>query len=536
MFSQRFQNTSRSISKCRAPVASTARLISTSAPSFAGATTEKQKKEGTIASVFASLSGAQENTLPSRFRDLKREMVGSEQHAETMLQAWRQVLKDLQPEVDAIVSKGPEVIPTVQYPGAETARKPLAEWMDAETLAEIRRRGVVRIKGVVSKEQALEWKESIKSYVKANPEVRGFPEDDKQVFELYWSKAQVEARAHPNLLNVQRTFLDGLFHAPHLKSINPSSTERAISLSNVVSYADRLRIRHPGDSKFALGPHIDGGGVERWEDPEFRSYWRSILEGTCDWRQHDAWSFGRDGQKLVAKGDLYEAPGGCSVFRPFQGWLSMSETGPNEGTLRVFPLLKEATAYIVLRPFFRPLIAATQLPDGTYPPEFLHSDNWVLDTDTSAFPGCSLGHSLELSPQTHPHLSLPTAMTSVPQVSPGDMVLWHDSIVHAVEAQHQGTGDSSVMYIPAIPLSQNNFSYVLQQRKAFLSGRVPFDFPGGEGEARFKGRATEKGIKSVEARQAMGLAPFEKTEGMTVAEKALIDECNAKVEALEAEV
>lgn len=56
----------------------------------------------------------------------------------------------------------------------------------------------------------------------------------------------------------------------------------------------------------------------------------------------------------------------------------MSETGPNEGTLRVFPLLKEATAYIVLRPFFRPLIAATQLSDGTYPSEYLHADNWVV--------------------------------------------------------------------------------------------------------------------------------------------------------------
>jgi len=34
-----------------------------------------------------------------------------------------------------------------------------------------------------------------------------------------------------------------------------------------MSYYDRLRIRKPGDSKFALGPHIDGGSLERWEDP-----------------------------------------------------------------------------------------------------------------------------------------------------------------------------------------------------------------------------------------------------------------------------
>lgn len=229
----------------------------------------------------------------------------------------------------------------------------------------------------------------------------------------------------------------------------------------------------------------------------------------------------------------------------------MSETGPKEGTLRTLPLLKEATAYIVLRPFFRPLIAATQLPDGTYPPEYLAADNWVvskavhplrrshltltsqqLDTDTSAFPGCSLGHSLELSPTTHPHLHLPLSMTSTPKVHPGDMVLWHDSIVHAVEAQHQGAGDSSVMYIPAIPLTRANFDYILQQRRSFLAGRPPADFPGGVGESQFVGRAMEQDIVGLEARRAMGLAPFEKTEGMTEAEKRLIDECNAKLAAL----
>lgn len=128
------------------------------------------KKEGTIASVFASLSGAGDNILPTRFCDLKQEMVGGKKHADSMLKSWREVLQALQPEVDHIVKTGPAVIPTVQYPGAH---KPLEQWMDAATLAEIRRRGVVIIKGVVSKEQALGWKKAIQDYVKANPEVRG---------------------------------------------------------------------------------------------------------------------------------------------------------------------------------------------------------------------------------------------------------------------------------------------------------------------------------------------------------------------------
>jgi hypothetical protein len=32
--------------------------------------------------------------------------------------------------------------------------------------------------------QALGWLDEVKSYIKANPSVKGFPKDDKQVFEI----------------------------------------------------------------------------------------------------------------------------------------------------------------------------------------------------------------------------------------------------------------------------------------------------------------------------------------------------------------
>ncbi|KAK9246399.1 hypothetical protein V1506DRAFT_535444 [Lipomyces tetrasporus] len=39
-----------------------------------------------------------------------------------------------------------------------------------------------------------------------------------------------------------------------------------LSTRHPLIYADRLRIRLPGDAQFTLGPHIDGGSIERWED------------------------------------------------------------------------------------------------------------------------------------------------------------------------------------------------------------------------------------------------------------------------------
>ena len=42
------------------------------------------------------------------------------------------------------------------------------------------------------------------------------------------------------------------------------------------------------------------------------------------------------------------------MFRTYQGWLALSETEPDEGTLQVFPNIVLSNVYIILRPFFSP--------------------------------------------------------------------------------------------------------------------------------------------------------------------------------------
>lgn len=42
-----------------------------------------------------------------------------------------------------------------------------------------------------------------------------------------------------------------------------------------------------------------------------------------------------------------------SIFRTFQGWLALTETGPTQGTLKVFPDVLLSNSYMILRPFFR---------------------------------------------------------------------------------------------------------------------------------------------------------------------------------------
>jgi hypothetical protein len=330
------------------------------------------------------------------------------------------------------------------------------------------------------------------------------------VYELYWSKPQLKARSHPNMIETQK-FLMSYFHS--------KDPQAACSVNQPLTYADRLRIRKPGDAGFALGPHVDGGSVERWEQNGYgRGHvFDSIFDGR--WEQFDPWELST---RLPAVQDLYNGAGACSMFRMYQGWLSMSHTGPNEGTLLVNPLLALSTAYYLLRPFFMPKLAPILSADEAFQDEFLDPANWTLEQEpvSSALQGAWPGHGQELNHSWHPHLNLPHTMVHVPQIAPGDYVAWHCDTIHAVDKVHQGTGDSSVMYIPACPASKLNLNYAKHQLQHFLEGIPPADFPGGQGESEHIGRPGLEYLKAVsgeEALRSFGAAPFDlsiaRTEG-----------------------
>ena len=80
----------------------------------------------------------------------------------------------------------------------------------------------------------------------------------------------------------------------------------------------------------------------------------------------------------------------------------MGKSGPGRGTLRVLPLLKESTAYWMLRPF-------------------------MPDIPNDVIPGAFPGKSFHVSPNWHAKLH--DSLVSVPEVGPGDTVWWHGDLV-----------------------------------------------------------------------------------------------------------
>jgi hypothetical protein len=262
-------------------------------------------------------------------------------------EAWHEVLSELAQTTSDISNEGPSYVPIIDFNSLGT--------LSSDDLARLKRRGTFVLRNVVPRDEASQWKEDLRDFVSKNPNAEGTPADNPQYFQIFYTKPQVAARAHSNILAAQ-TWCNQLY--------SHSSEAEPVDLSAPLTYVDRFRMRQPGFAWGAHPPHMDGGAIERWRDPTFRSAFEKILQG--DWRSHNPYSLkGRVGARTSTEGQ----PNQASIFRTFQGWLAVSDTGPGEGTLKVFPDILLSSAYIMLRPFF----SSTVEPDH---PKALDAANW----------------------------------------------------------------------------------------------------------------------------------------------------------------
>jgi len=391
--------------------------------------------------------------LPEAIRTTKQQLRAA-------LPEYKEIFREVQAEmrrrVEEIVSEresGHDVIPIVQY--ADIA----AERVPAELVGKVRARGACVVRGTFSKEVAVGWDEEIAAYVERNDldaKLANRAEDKyfgtlasakPQIYGIYWSRPQVEARQSESLTKV-RVFLNNLWRAE-------SEGVRYIDPNEAPVYADRIRRRPPGSASLGLSPHVDGGSVERWLDENFRKVYRRVFAG--DWRSYSA--FDAAFRPEVREVD---SPAVCSMFRTFQGWTALTRQGPGDGTLQLIPIA-EAMVYVLLR----------AIQD---------------DVPADSLCGAEPGRALSVNEQYHSPLI--KALSSIPLVEPGDTIFWHCDVIHAVENEHRGSGYSNVMYIPSAPGCAKNSFYLERQAVSFLTGKTPPDFPADNFEVNFVGRGT----------------------------------------------
>ncbi|MGF6967222.1 hypothetical protein OKW43_004250 [Paraburkholderia sp. WC7.3g] len=372
-------------------------------------------------------------------------------------EVFQEVEAEIQRKVATIVeqrARGDSVIPEIQY--ADIA----ADRVSAAQIASIKDRGACVVRGVFSRERAEGWDAQVAEYVESNDldEKLAHRAEDKyfgnlasskpQIYGIYWSKPQVEARQAPELTQT-RVFLNRLWK-------HDSEGRVHFDPDRVPVYADRLRRRPPGSESLGLSAHCDGGSVERWLDDNFRRVYRHVFSG--DWRRYDAFD-------AAYRPEAREIPSPtvCSMFRTFQGWTALTAQGPGDGTLQLVPIAN-AMVYVLLRAL------QDDVPD---------------DDLCGALPGRALSIKREW------HGPLQQALSSIPLMQAGDTVFWHSDVIHAVEDAHRGKGYSNVMYISAAPACAKNDAYLKRQLPTFLNGDSPPDFPADNFEVDFVGRAAE---------------------------------------------
>jgi len=388
------------------------------------------------------------------------------------------IFKDLESDIKAEVSlienlirDGKTVIPEINYEAIKN------EQVDKTIIASIKHRGCVVIRNVFPKYQVEDWNDELVEYITENGYYEQCQEKahldqyfstlqsgKPQVFGIYWSRPQVLARQDKRMAKT-KAWLNNLWMCEQ-------NGEFGIDPNKECTYADRIRRRKPGDNTFGLSPHTDAGSIERWIDKGYQRVYRHVFSGT--WEDYDPFD-------ATYRTEISEIPSPAvsHVFRTFQGWTALTEQGPNDGTLKLIPIVRNIV-YILYRAL-------------------------LDDVPEDSLCGASPGKALNTSPEWH---DLPLrGLVSIPNLFPGDTVWWHPDLTHAVEDLHAGNNFSNVMYIGASPLCRKNSDYLETQGQCFLEGKSAPDFAAENYEVSYRGRATIDDLTDLGKKQ-MGLMPW----------------------------
>jgi len=283
-----------------------------------------------------------------------------------------------------------------------------------------------------------------------------------EIYPVYWSSAQMEARQHPRMAKVQ-SFLNSQW-------IHESDGHTWFDPETDTLYPDRIRRRPPGADSGGLGTHLDPGTLDLWMTEGYQLAFRHLFNG--DFASYDPWD-----PAYRTAGTQYPGSTMCSAFRTFQGWTALSEMRNDQGVLHTVPITK-AMAYLMLRPLLSDVAEddmCSVQPNRTFPA----SEQW--------------------------HEILLRAVSPIPSVQPGDSVWWHCDMIHSVAPVKDQQGWGNVIYIPAAPWCEKNEAYAGLVREAFLAGKSPFDFPQEDYEANWPNRFPPSALNDI-GRRGLGLS------------------------------
>ena len=123
------------------------------------------KQEGDISSVFASLAGGKTEKLPTRFLELKKQIIG--EHGDAILASWKRLIPVVEEKVREANDKGPSIFPEVQFTDIDSGN------ISNAMIERIKHTGACIIRNAIPKEEANQLLDDVREYIKANPTTKG---------------------------------------------------------------------------------------------------------------------------------------------------------------------------------------------------------------------------------------------------------------------------------------------------------------------------------------------------------------------------
>lgn len=133
---------------------------------------------------------------PAGLLKLKEDIVASYPDFEAnVTKAWKDIIAELAVVTETISKQGTNVCTlgsSFRHPYSPLGQYlPQLDFADLPNLTEahktdIKNKGCVIIRNVVDDQQAIAWRHNLQDFVAANPDVEGFPSENKQFFQLLY--------------------------------------------------------------------------------------------------------------------------------------------------------------------------------------------------------------------------------------------------------------------------------------------------------------------------------------------------------------
>ena len=163
---------------------------------------EEDFKSGSMHAQF--ISNEDTEYISNEYADIKQQ-IGIEKNEADIF--FHKIKRQLKKQIEKIKEKGNEIIPETTFQRIMNNNGHLSE----SNIRKVQKHGILIVRNTIPQKEALNMMSDILDYMDRNYMYQ-FNNFSHTAHEIFWSKPQMKARQHPNMIKVQKALLNDLWH------------------------------------------------------------------------------------------------------------------------------------------------------------------------------------------------------------------------------------------------------------------------------------------------------------------------------------